>query len=245
MWSIAICDDNRWERYELEDVLEGYCQERKIAMETDLFPDGLTLYERMRLGKHYDLIFLDILMLGMDGIQVGKGIRRELDDEETQLVYMSHGTGNADLLVPNHPVEFLRKPFQRENVFQVADEVRRLNFRWKRQFLYHKKGMVHQVRYQEILYFQSSGRKIEIHRADGMCEFYGKLSKILENGLPEQFFQIHQSYIINGFHVVKMSKERVYMKGQKGYLPVSQPYRQTAMGQWKRIGRGFEGNFVK
>ena len=54
MWSIAICDDNRWERYALEEALESYGKERRIVIETELFQDGLMLYKKMCLGKHYD-----------------------------------------------------------------------------------------------------------------------------------------------------------------------------------------------
>lgn len=245
MWSIAICDDNRWERYALEEALESYGKERRIAMETELFQDGLMLYKKMCLGKHYDLVFLDILMLGMDGIQVGRGIRKELEDEETQLVYMSHGTGNADLLVQNHPIEFLRKPFDKEHIFRVADEVRKLNIRYKRQFVYRKKKMIYQVCYKEIFYFQSRGKKIEIHKAHEVCEFYGKLSEILENGLPQQFVQIHQSCIINCDYIVKISKEHAYLKGKKEFLSISRPYRQAIISAMEGNQEDYEENFGK
>ena len=67
MWSIAICDDNAYDCDNLEELLEFYCREKSVAMESELFYDGSSLYEKMSLGKRYDLIFLDILMDGMDG----------------------------------------------------------------------------------------------------------------------------------------------------------------------------------
>lgn len=231
MWSIAICDDNRRECNEMEELLDTYCEEKKIALETELFYDGFSLCERMEAGKRYDLIFLDILMCGMDGIQVGSRIRHALDDEEVELVYMSCVMGDADLLLQNRPIGFMGKPIQKEEVYRTVDYARKLGDRFRKWFLYKKDRISYQVPYKEILYFQSVGRKVELHTLRGVHEFYGKPSEILEEGLPEQFVQIHQSYIINRDFVVRFDKERVYLKGKEGYFSISQTYRQSA-GQW-------------
>ena len=40
MWSIAICDDNKEDCHMLGELLDVYCQEKKVAMEWELFYDG-------------------------------------------------------------------------------------------------------------------------------------------------------------------------------------------------------------
>lgn len=235
MWSIAICDDNKRDCYNLEEMLEFYCREKRIAMESDLFYDGISLYETMSLGKQYDLVFLDVVMDGMDGAMVGRGIRCALDNEEVQLVYMSYGVKDAEALFENRPLKFLRKPFHKKRVFQIADYARKLSFRRERQFAYQKKRVFYQVPYEEILYFQSSGRKVEIHMTDEKSEFYGKLSEILKRGLPEQFVQIHQSYIINKDYIVELENDRVYLKGERGYFSISRTFRRSAAAHLKRL----------
>lgn len=229
MWSIAICDDDKRDCYNLEEMLEAYCKEKGVAAELDSFYDGCSLYEVMKLGKQYDLIFLDILMAGMDGIMVGKEIRRALDNEEVQIVYMSYSARNAEVLFESRPIRFLKKPLRENNVFQIADYARKLSFRSAQQFLYQKKKILYQVPYEKILYFQSCGRKIEIHMTNEKSEFYGKLSEILQKGLPEQFVQIHQSYIVNKDYIEELASDRVYLKGEKGYFSISKTFRQTAL----------------
>lgn len=231
MWSIAICDDNRRECYELDVLLDMYCTEREIASETEIFFDGSQLYERLATGKRFDLVFLDIIMFGMDGIEVGDRIRRVLDDDKIQLIYMSCITGHADLLIPNRPIGFIGKPIKKDEVYKVMDDARREREKKGAWFLYKKDRMIYQVSYGEILYFQSSGRKVEIHMISGVCEFYGKLSSLVEEGLPKQFIQIHQSYIINRDYISCLGRERVYLKGHKGYFSISQPYRQS-VAEW-------------
>ena len=227
MWSIAVCDDNRRQCRELAALLEIYGEENRIAVETEVFYDGCSLSKRMREGKRYDLIFLDVLMEGMDGIEVGNRIRRGIGDEEVQLVYMSRVRDHAELLFPNRPLGFLRKPLLREEIYRLTDYARKLGFQSQKFFLYHKGRILYQVAYKEIRYFQSSGRKIQIHTTCEVYEFYGKLSKILEDGLPAHFIQIHQSYIINTDYVIMQGRDRVFLKGEKGYFSISDPYRDS------------------
>ena len=228
MWLIAICDDSRRECFKVEELLENYCMEKRIAMEAEIFYDGSQLYEKMEEGRHYDLIFLDIRMYGMDGIEVARKIRRGLKNEEVQIVYMSCVTGHADLLLQNHPIGFVGKPVRREELYRAADDAWKLGRRFKKCFIYQKDRMTYQVSYEDILYFQSIGRKVEVHTVSGVGDFYGKLSDLVEKGLPEQFIQIHQSYIINRDFIVCFDRERVFLKGQKGYFSISQSYRQAA-----------------
>jgi DNA-binding LytR/AlgR family response regulator len=235
MWTIAICDDNERDCDNLEELLEVYCREKNVAMESELFYDGSLLYEKMSLGKRYDLIFLDILMEGMDGIRVGEEIRGKLDNEDVEIVYMSYEVRNAEAVMENRPMKFLRKPFHRKRVFQIADYARKLGFRREQQFSFQKKKVFYQVPYEDILYFQSVGRKVEIHMVRETKEFYGKLSEILARGLPEQFVQIHQSYIVNTDFIVEFTRDWVCLKGEKGYFTISRTYRRAAMLRLKPL----------
>jgi len=204
-------------------------------MEWELFYDGASLYKKMSLGKRYDLIFLDLFMLGMDGIRVGDEIRRRLGNEEVEIVYMSYAVTDPEAVIENRPMKFLRKPFHRKRVFDIMDYARKLGSCCRQQFFFRKNNIYYQIPYGEILYFQSSGRKIEIHMVNGKNEFYGKLSEILERGLPEHFVQIHQSYIINKEFIVEFKADRIYLKGETGYFSISRTFRRSAVMRLKKL----------
>lgn len=242
MWSIAVCDGSIRVGYALEEMLEDYCGENGIAAEVELFQNGFSLYESMRKGNRYDLIFLEILMLGPGGGEMGRVIRNRLDNQEVHLIYMSDMAGHANLLMNNRPTGFLEKPLRRKRVFQLAEHSRKLAVRLRQQFVFQKKKIIYQVPYQEIIYFQSMGRMIRVHTASEILEFYGKLPEIIERGLPGQFIQVHQSYVINTDYLICLSRERVYLKGQNGSFSVSQPYRQNIMDHFADILTGDEGN---
>lgn len=86
--------------------------------------------------------------------------------------------------------------------------------------------MEYQVPYQEILYFQSEGRKVRIHTSGQTYEYNAKLSEILENGIPENFLQIHKSYIVNTDYVIGRTYTRLHLKDADQRLPISQLYRK-------------------
>lgn len=72
--TIGICDDLAAARDELHDMIENYCQKNQIKMELKRFQNGEEVLADMNC---LDILFLDIEMPGMDGIEVGRRILRE------------------------------------------------------------------------------------------------------------------------------------------------------------------------
>lgn len=103
MAKILIIDDERSIRNALKDVLEfeGYVIE--------LAEDGLKGLEMIKSTK-YDLIFCDIKMPTMDGIEVLSKIREEYPD---QMIVMISGHGTVDSAVEcikKGAFDFIEKP---------------------------------------------------------------------------------------------------------------------------------------
>lgn len=55
-----------------------------------------------------------------------------------------------------------------------------------------------------ILYIQSSGHEIEIHCIDKVVKYTKKISELMKE-LPENFYRIHRSYIINTYYLTSIS----------------------------------------
>ena len=89
MIKIAICDDDEMFCHDLEQKLNKiFCRE-KWLIEIEIFFDGETMFQYMKHRNRYDLIFLDIELKKINGVTVGKAIRDRLQDENTQVVYIS------------------------------------------------------------------------------------------------------------------------------------------------------------
>lgn len=63
---------------------------------------------------HLDILFLDIELFKMTGIEIGHYIRNELDDMGLQLIYISGQPSYAQQLFKTQPMDFLVKPITQD-----------------------------------------------------------------------------------------------------------------------------------
>ena len=69
MFRIAVCDDEKSVREQMERILSGYTKRECL---TDCFASG---EELIKSENRYDVIFLDIDMAGINGIEAAKRLR--------------------------------------------------------------------------------------------------------------------------------------------------------------------------
>ena len=81
------------------------------------------------------------------------------------------------------------------------------------------------VSMDDIYYFNSVGRIIQIKMRDGMKKFYGQLKDVY-NRLPGSFYMIHQSYIVNSKYIYRYSYDSIELKNGE-VLTISRTYRNA------------------
>lgn len=86
--------------------------------------------------------------------------------------------------------------------------------------------------YDEILYFQSTLRKIVIFTVNDTKEFYKKLDDI-EEQLPDYFVRIHKSYIIYTHFVTKYRCDSISLSNEQS-LPISRSYKEHDQAYLKK-----------
>jgi DNA-binding LytR/AlgR family response regulator len=125
------------------------------------------------------------------------------------------------------PLNFLVKPLVEDKVELVVKRARKL-IKTTNQYYEYKAGNVYfNVLISDILYFESSGRKVKIILKDGeVKEYYGKLSEVEEKLKKNDFFSIHKSYLINYNHVIEYTYEYVKMFNNE-ILGISQNNRKA------------------
>ena len=87
MLRIAICDDDLPIKSEIESLLLDIMQDYCIKMDIDIFFDGKTLYQQIQSGTNFDIIYMDIEMNDVDGIQAARLIRAQ--NIPSILIYIS------------------------------------------------------------------------------------------------------------------------------------------------------------
>ncbi len=223
----AVCDDDQKFCLSIKGFLEDYEDKRKISLETDLYHDGKSISDAMTFGKIYDLIFLDVYLPKSNGLTVGNYIRHELKDYQTGIIFLSNEEDHLEDLFKVHPFCFLKKPLTKKTLTRTIDEFRLTLFGEHKSFYYQKNKFLHQLPFDEIVYFQSEGRKIHIHTINSVYDYNGKLSDIIAKGIPENFIPTHKSFIVNSDFVSKIDPDQVQIRIDKKWIPISCSHKRS------------------
>jgi DNA-binding LytR/AlgR family response regulator len=226
MLRIAICDDEEIICRQLEDMLFEIGNRINQEIETEIFYSGEELYRFLFRGSRYDIIFLDIELNQINGVEVGRRIRDELKDELTQIVYISCNEGYAMELFDVRPLNFIIKPLNKEKMQSVLTKAVKLLDRENNFFEYKNGNVTFNIPLREILYFESCGRKVNMVLENEIKTFYGKLSFVEEKINSCDFIMIHKSYLINFNYCIEYNYEYVKMSNQE-VLAISQNNRKA------------------
>lgn len=217
MLNIVVCDDDIRFTGKFESMLYIMAEQENINIDIDVFLNGGELIKNVcNKKKCYDLIFLDIEMKGLDGIEVARKIREV--NEVVLLIYVTNHKSYALDAYEVQPFQFIVKPVDinvLHKYFKKAYEKIILGafyFEYKYGKFYCK------ILLNDIMYFESKKRVIYIHILDKMIyKFYDKLNNVEERLKNEKtdFWRIHQSYLINTRYIRKKSYDEIELVNGK------------------------------
>lgn len=236
MFRIAICDDDAMVCSYIERIILR--QEPNEKIDIEVFYSGKELCDFIERGYEYELIFLDIEMKEINGIETAKIIREEYQNERTQFIYISSKQHYAMELFETRPLNFLIKPLSEEKVIYNLKKAMNLTQKINLFFEFRLGKTLYKLKLNSILYFESNNKKISLITKDGIYEYYGKLSDAMKQLPKDDFLSIHKSYIVNYFFVKEVQYETITLSNGKKF-PISQPYRknvrETLMNRRKEI----------
>lgn len=231
MLRIGICDDSADARIALKAALERAMDRRKGEGTFFEFSSGEGLLRW--LEKHageLDMVFLDIEMGELDGMETARRLRSA--DEGLQLVFV---TGYTDHVFDGYSVGalgYLMKPPRPEQLDGVLD--RGLEARLREEdkvFLCRSGETVYRISKRSIRYFVSDRRQVSCVAAARTYTFYGKLDEV-ERAVGEGFVRIHQRYLVRSAAVDRLEGSQVFI-GEEA-LPVSRACRSAALAALAR-----------
>lgn len=225
MLNIAICDDQREVCHIIEGTLLQYAKDNKISIDIEVFYDGDALYDFIT-GEHgFDLIYLDIEMPALNGLELSRNIRKEQKDWETKIIFVSGTTEYDRQLFDVQPLHFIPKPIDPRLVIEDFDLALKMCGDLSQRYIFQIGRDTYRIPYQQILYFESINRKIVLTTKNATYAYYGQLQKILST-VPVSFCRIHKSYIINFQQVIQFHRDSVTMADGTN-LPIGDTYRQS------------------
>lgn len=225
MFRIAICDDEYTISSQVERILLKYAKRNFLEIDIEVFSSGEELCRYIEEDHGFDLIYLDIEMKLMNGIEVGKKIRKTLQDHKTEIVYISGKDGYDRQLFDVQPLHFIPKPIKPKVVIEDLNlamlRAEKLNYI----FTYKKGTDTYRMPVKDIIYFESNDKEIKIVTVNHEDNFYGRIHDVYETVANYQFIKIHRSYIINYLHAALFKYDEVIMSNGV-QLPISQSKRK-------------------
>ena len=225
MYNIAICDDEQDFVEELQEMIESYARETKTEIRTTTFKNGLELIDRNKI--ELDLIFLDIQMDMMNGLEAAKRIRQK--DGKVSIIFLTSLTKYALAGYEYRAENYIIKPITYVRLKNELDKwIRNYNRDDKKYLLVNNGEGQHRIDLNTLWYLETYNRNVKIHTDQGEIISYKKMKELEAELEGAHFLRCHSSYLVNPFFVKRAGKlELELVNGER--LPVSQPKRKMVM----------------
>ena len=206
------------------DVIDHYLDDFPHIEVAGRFTNAIDANEWLRVN-YVDLLFLDIQMPGISGIDFLRSLKNPPPVFLTT-AYRHYGPEAFDLEV----LDYLLKPISR-NRFRKAIEKFEKHIRIKANKADPVANTITiranraniKLEFEDILYLESQADYIRIHLKDRRLLTKETLKKI-STRLPSSFVQVHRSYIVNSVHIDEESGTSIRINDVN--IPVSRKFRQ-------------------
>ena len=227
MIRIAIVEDAAFDRQVLRDCLREYGQETGAELQITEFTGGTAFLEQYQ--EDLDLIFMDIMMDGLDGLTTARKLRRR--DDKVLLVFVTSMLQYAVQGYSVDAMDFIVKPVTYTGLKLCMDRVvRRPNETTPVRLRFTNREGTHSVDAAEICYIESLEHKIVVHTVQGEIQSDMSLAAAEKMVKALPFFRCHVSYLVNLRYVDRVSGNDVWVNGDR--LAISRYRRKDFLEAW-------------
>lgn len=210
MVKIAVCDDEPAFAERVKMVIESECRELGVSSEVALYTDSGMLAYDIDEKRYFDMLFLDIEMPGLTGMELADRIKASLPQALVSFI-----TSHTKYAVKSFELSIFRYIPKAEVEsclpMAVSDGMRLLSWKVK-----------------EYSVMVLPGEEVPVRKA---------LGQLKEELNREEFVMIERGYMVNLYHVRKMERSSVVLD-EGSVLPVSQNHvkevREAIAGFFRR-----------
>lgn len=214
MLRIAICDDEKIFRKNIEKTLKKYTYKRGTLCEISIFSSGKEFLDLGIDMVKYKIVFLEINMNDLDGIQIAQRIR-----EISNGVFIVFVTASDSYALDGYKVDAVRYILKNnvnfiESIHECMDAIiAKMNHVIEWEVFDFNEG-TKKVSLDYLLYIESRLHKLEFNIMEESLNtytLYGRLNEIEKELVGTDFVRIHQSYLVNMKHIKKISRYKVLL----------------------------------
>ena len=217
-FSIAICDDLESERISLARMVQSYARERGISVRLRLFSSGEGLLEALRTSEDIRLLFLDIYMPGLSGLDTARRIRSA--GIQLSIIFATtsqdHGLESFEVQAS----DYLVKPFRADEVSACLDWYFSHIPEPMRLLSVYSQGEWQQIPLASIYYIDVYGHQSRIHTCRSVITARRGLDDLEAAVDSRDFLRCHRSFLVNLNHVEGMEDGNFRLE-DRTLIPIS------------------------
>ena len=213
-----------------QQILEGYIQQVEALSLVGKCSNAIEALDVLH-SKEVDMLFLDIKMPSMTGLDLLKTLQKVpkviLTTAYAEFGVESYEYGVVDyllkpisfdrflkavnkVLIPGsgNPVEEEKREVSGDVIFFKADK------------------RIHKYYFEEILFIEGSGNYVKVYsRTDKPLMVLEKLSDLTSKLPAKDFCRVHKSFIVNTRNIRQIEGNRIKFQGQE--VPISATYKRS------------------
>ncbi len=240
MIRIAICDDSAAFSQQTKFMIDHWDESAAHDITVELFEDGDALLSA-HTKKHFDIVFLDIIMPLISGMEVARELREK--DKSVRIVFL---TSSKEFAVESYAVKasnYLLKPLDPNSLFACLDElIGEIRSVTKCVVI---KGIdaIHRIALADIEYIEAQLKHVAFFLKDGRMKESLEPFHACENMLvlDDGFFKCHRSYIVNIHHIDNYSRSEIAMRSGRR-IPISRSCQKSFESSYFHVVFGKAGD---
>lgn len=212
MVKVAFCDDDISALNEMQGFLDRYCGVRGWEINRTAFRSPMELMDEVERGARFDVLFLDILMPGQNGLEIAEEIRNY--DTNVKIVFL---TSSSEFAVQSYAVRayfYQVKPLREEVLFRLLDAaLDECRQEQRNSLILRCKGVITRIGPGQLEFCEVTHRTLLFHLTSGkVLESIGSMDELDRQLAPYGcFLRVHRSYIVNLDYVQSISYRAVTM----------------------------------
>lgn len=205
---ICICDDELYIHDEIKELLKSFTS-AETQFKITGFTSGEELVKSYSSNQKFDIIFIDVEMNEINGIQAAEKIR-EIDPKAI-IIFVSNYPNYVFDVFKLEALHFIVKPIKPtefENVFgRALNKYQLMNSSIT---LQNKNDRI-TIKIDDIIYIEGYNRHVTVHTKTEEFRVPGKITDVYEEIEPHGFVRVHQGFIVNMAYIKLFGKDDVIM----------------------------------
>ncbi len=209
---VAVCEDNVEDMQHMASTLE----QSGFVVLAEYYDSGEKFVAAFRSGI-YDIIFLDVYMKGLTGVEVAEAIRRV--DENVVLAFITVSEAHALDGYRLGALKYLVKPAGLSHV-QDALTLAEMKRRLRKTGTFLVGGKYIEISIDRIMYLEQKDHTIWLYLDDEVLRLSQnmRMKKIADTLPSPPFIRCHHSYIVNLDYVAELNRDFLMKNGETVYI---------------------------